>query len=340
MNNQDWLSHIHELQENITAISSGAPGERLERSGHSALDELVAAINLLLDRLELSEARDRTILEGMEDGYFELDADARLVSSNPAFLKMLGYTAASLTGRTFATLQAQLEAPADRVPSVTEIESGAPASTWLTRADGSVGYFEAQISRIQGAAGGTVGYRGILHDVSLHVQHQQTLHEMVYRDVLTGLGNRKACYEDLKASLNNGSSPLALLFIDLDRFKQVNDTFGHDLGDALLQCLAERLRTSLHAPLKAYRLGGDEFTVLCPGADSQAAISLSEKLIHELSRPVSIDDLSIDFVTPSIGLALAPDHASTGSDLLRCADEAMYNAKKQRASACMYKPDR
>ncbi|MFJ4385615.1 diguanylate cyclase domain-containing protein [Pseudomonas sp. NPDC089408] len=330
------IRHISELTKTLSEICNGSFDKRPKSYGHTAVDGLVDSINILLDRLEHSEARDRTILEGMEDGYFELDIYARITSCNPVFCRMLGYAATVLKGRTFSTLQPHQQAHLTTAPSVTETEVGAPASTWLNRADGSVGYFEAHLSRISDSRGGIVGYRGILHDVSKHVHHQKNLYEMVYRDALTGLGNRKAFYRDLEIAIKNGSSPLTLAFIDLDHFKQVNDTFGHDAGDAILECSADRLRNVLRSTDNAYRLGGDEFTLICQHTEDTEAIQLSKRLLDAFSAPFAIDGTLIDFVTVSIGLAIAPNHAKTAATLLKCADEAMYEAKKKRGTFYVY----
>ncbi len=338
MGTRNLLEYLREVQGTLAAIEVHLPGKRLPSYGVPELDSLIRAINGLLDRIESSEARDRTILESMEDGYFELDGEGRIVFTNSAFDKMLGYPAPDLKGKTLGTLQNQQEHHIGIVASVTETEAGAPASTWLTRGDGKIGYFEARIGRISGAAEQLVGYRGILHDVSAHVLHQQVLHEMVYRDALTGLANRKAFYRDLNTALSNGGLPLTLAFIDLDRFKQVNDTYGHDVGDSLLECISERLRNLLRSSDKAYRLGGDEFTVICPGTDGTAANALFERLLIALSEPVAVDGVLVDFVTPSIGFAIAPDHANTTETLLKCADEAMYEAKQQRGCLRVYRP--
>lgn len=331
------IASIARMQRTLLHIGPDTVGKRLEPTGHAELDGLAWAVNGLLDRLERSEARDRMLLQSMADGIFELDRSARFVSANPAFCRMLGYPLTRLIGQTFASLQGESGQALAVVPSVTEAEPGAPVSTWLLRADGSTGYFESHVNWLLAANGDVLGYHGILHDVSPHVQHQQTLFAMAYRDVLTGLSNRKAFHRDLAMHMGVGGAPLALLFLDLDRFKQVNDTFGHDVGDELLVCMAERLRNAVRAPGKAYRLGGDEFTLILPTATSEAASALAERLLRVICAPVRIGDTVIDFVTPSIGVALAPEHAEDVPGLLRCADQAMYEAKRQRGRVCVHR---
>lgn len=330
------LRRIARLHRELLAIGPTAAGRRLTDDGRDELGKLAREANRALDRLEQSEARDRAILEAMEDGYFELDALARIESVNPAFCRLLGYPAGQLLGRTFASLQEAQAPAATEAPVIAETEPGAPLSARLRLADGRIGHFETQISRRHNAGGHLIGYRGILHDVSEHVQHQRQLFDLAYQDTLTGLGNRKAFHEDLARHLQGGAMPLALIFLDLDRFKQVNDRFGHDVGDALLVCTAERLGNALRQPDKAYRLGGDEFTVIVPATRFQDASALAERLLKVLAEPVSVSGVAIDFVTPSIGLALAPAHASEVDALVKAADQAMYEAKRQRGRVCVF----
>ncbi|WP_313711588.1 diguanylate cyclase domain-containing protein [Pseudomonas sp.] len=332
------LRRIARLHHELLAIGPAAAGRRLTDDGRDELGKLAREANRALDRLEQSEARDRAILDAMEDGYFELDELARIESVNPAFCRLLGYPADQVLGLTFASLQAEPVPSTTTDPVIAETEPGAPLSARLRRADGSIGHFETQISRRHNAGGRLIGYRGILHDVSEHVLHQRQLFDLAHQDALTGLGNRKAFHEDLARHLHGGALPLALIFLDLDRFKQVNDRFGHDVGDALLVCMAERLCNALRQPDKAYRLGGDEFTVIVPMTEPQAASALARRLLKVLGEPVSVRGLSIDFVTPSIGLALAPAHASEVDALVRAADQAMYQAKRQRGQVCVFQP--
>lgn len=332
------LKRVSRLQRALSQTGMHTVGKRVDDTGNDELGLLTQAVDRLLDRLEHSEARDRAILDGMADGYFELDKEARIESVNLAFCSMLGFSPAQLLGRTFGSLQSEGAIEPGQVPVLTETEPGAPLSGCLLRADGSEGYFETQLSSVRDVAGRVVGYRGILHDVSEHVHHQQALYKLAYHDALTGLGNRKAFYEELSRHLPTTTSHLALLFLDLDRFKKVNDSYGHEVGDALLVNIAARLQNAVRQADSVYRLGGDEFTVILPAADYREAREVAERLLKVLSEPVSAAGVMIDFVTPSIGLALAPDHATAVGDLLKAADEAMYEAKQLRGRLCVYQP--
>jgi diguanylate cyclase len=154
-------------------------------------------------------------------------------------------------------------------------------------------------------------------------------------DELTGLPNRRRLYEDADEALG-GEHRSALLLLDLDRFKELNDTLGHNAGDELLRQVATRLNAALPAHALLARIGGDEFVMLLRNlATSMAALDAARALQRALEEPFELEGLQIP-VRASIGVALAPEHAATRSDLLRCADVAMYRAKSQQTGVESY----
>ena len=157
-------------------------------------------------------------------------------------------------------------------------------------------------------------------------------------DALTGLPNRTLFLQSVLHTLAAGR-PFAVLLLDLDRFKEVNDTLGHHNGDALLQEVGTRLRTVLRRDDTVARLGGDEFAVLLPGMnDGEAAAATALELVSTLEKPFMLDQVSVD-VGGSIGIALAPEHGHEPSLLLRRADVAMYEAKAQQTSVEVYRAE-
>lgn len=333
------LRRISRMHQQFVRIGPDTAGQRLSDRGQDELGLLAQEANRMLDRLEQSEARDRAILRAMQEGYFELDTHGRLQSANPAFCRLLGLAPQSITGRNASEwLQACDEAQLRTLFETCEQGETPTFAGRIQRADGSVGHYETHLSVILDHQAQVQGYRGILHDVSDHVEYQNQLYDMAYCDALTGLGNRKAFYEHLKRSLADAKGPVALLFIDLDRFKQVNDRFGHDVGDGLLVQMANRLRDAVRKPDRAYRLGGDEFTLILPGTGEQDAERLAQRLLQVLGEPVQLDEQLIDFVTPSIGIALSPQHAQDLDSLVKAADQAMYEAKRQRNQVCLSQP--
>jgi len=323
------LRRIRKMHAELATIGPGNPHSRLQECGKDELGDLGREANRTLDRLEQSEARDAAILAEIQEGYFELDEAGYLQSMNPAFCSQVGYPAESLSGVAFATLM-ENEEVLHRVLHPQQREGSPALSARLRRADGSVGHYQARITPIVDGQKTLRGYRGILHDVSAHVEYQNQLYAMAHNDALTGLGNRKAFHHYLRELLGGQPQPLTLFFVDLDRFKQVNDTFGHETGDELLVCLARRLENSVRKPDRAFRLGGDEFTLLVLGDNVEAAERLAARLLGVLSKPVRIGELVIDFVTPSIGIANSPRHSTDPAELIKTADAAMYEAKRHR----------
>lgn len=337
------LRRVQRLNREVAEVGRNAHSIRLSDFGNDELGQLAGEMNQMLERLEHSEARDRAILQSMRDGYFEMDVDGVILTVNPALCQLLGQTRETLIGHPYYELLGEDDLARARQPFQRAMQSGAGKTFAipLQRADGSLGYFEATVSLIHDLQGELRGYRGIVRDVSDQIAYQQQLLEMAYRDPLTGLGNRKAFDEQLGQALlraGSGGSELALLYLDLDldRFKEVNDRFGHDIGDALLRTVAERVRSTLRHPDKAYRLGGDEFAVLLEDSQENNPQRLAERLLAALVQPIALNGERIDFVTPSIGIALYPRHAGDAEGLVRAADSAMYEAKRQRNHYCLY----
>ncbi len=335
------LRRVQRLNREVAEVGRNAHSIRLSDFGNDELGQLAGEMNQMLERLEHSEARDRAILQSMRDGYFEMDVDGVILTVNPALCQLLGQTRETLIGHPYYELLGEDDLARARHPFQRAMQSGAGKTFAipLQRADGSLGYFEATVSLIHDLQGELRGYRGIVRDVSDQIAYQQQLLEMAYRDPLTGLGNRKAFDEQLGQALlraGSGGSELALLYLDLDRFKEVNDRFGHDIGDALLRTVAERVRSTLRQPDKAYRLGGDEFAVLLEDSQENNPQRLAERLLAALVQPIALNGERIDFVTPSIGIALYPRHAGDAEGLVRAADSAMYEAKRQRNHYCLY----
>jgi diguanylate cyclase (GGDEF)-like protein len=165
--------------------------------------------------------------------------------------------------------------------------------------------------------------------------------ELAYYDVLTGLPNRAYFTERLEESLRAvaaGSGDLAVVCLDVDRFKMVNDTLGHELGDLLLREVARRLRETLRDVRdQVARLGGDEFAVMLPGADASKALSVAHRIAEAMNRPINLDGQMVD-VSASMGVSACPAHGNDAQSLLRHADVAMYLAKRHNTMAEIYDP--
>ncbi|MEW6332379.1 MAG: EAL domain-containing protein [Pseudomonadota bacterium] len=188
-------------------------------------------------------------------------------------------------------------------------------------------------------------YRVILAravQVSERRQHTERLEHLANHDALTGLPNRNFLLEQLRNKLRQGGGNpggLALLLIDLNGFKEINDTLGHQSGDTLLQQIGPRLRKLLRPTDVLARLGGDEFgLMLAPLRGEQDATIWARRVMDEIHRPFELDGITVQ-IDASVGIALHPSHGTDGSTLMRCADVAMYVAKKNHHGYAVYQPE-
>jgi diguanylate cyclase (GGDEF)-like protein len=193
-----------------------------------------------------------------------------------------------------------------------------------------------------GLAAATLVAAGIR--LAIGIRDLQSLAEnrrLALTDDLTGLGNRRMLIRQLEALLDSNDStgrlplPLAVILVDLDRFKEVNDAFGHPVGDELLTQLGPRLQRLLRSNDVLARLGGDEFAVVLAGADSDYAIAIADRLAVALNQPFVLSEVTVN-TGVSVGIALAPEHGVTTTGLLRCADVAMYRAKARHGGVAVY----
>ena len=172
---------------------------------------------------------------------------------------------------------------------------------------------------------------GIIRDITKRKFQEDNLRYMAYHDALTGLPNRKAFTEELEESLSwakSGNCMLALLFVDLDGFKQVNDSLGHKMGDLLLVSVAQRLSNCLRGSDTVSRLGGDEFTIILRKIPKpQLAAKIAEKILKTITEPIALENQNAT-VSASIGISIYPDTADNCETLLKQADAAMYRAKQ------------
>uniref|UniRef100_UPI002FE3E6E9 diguanylate cyclase domain-containing protein n=1 Tax=Pseudomonas nitroreducens TaxID=46680 RepID=UPI002FE3E6E9 len=331
------IRRVSRMNREVAVIGQDRTALRLSPQGTDELGQLANEMNRTLDRLAQSEARDRAILDAIRDGYFEMDTRGIIRTVNPALCRMLDYAADQLNGQHFGILlqEEDYHRAQSLYDKVRDDEQETTFSAPFKRRDGRLVSCETRLSAIRDGQGGFQGFRGILRDISEQVAYQKQLINLAYRDTLTALGNRKAFNEQLQRAIVH-SNRVALLYIDLDRFKQVNDRFGHAIGDALLSTVGERMRGSLRQPDQAFRLGGDEFAVLLENAQPDQAEALGMRLLGVLGAEYRLGGQVIDFVTPSIGIAFCPQDAADADALTRAADIAMYQAKQERNRCYRY----
>lgn len=188
-----------------------------------------------------------------------------------------------------------------------------------------------------------INFMAIIRNMSNATQKaiatSQHFSELAMRDALTGLFNRRQFNEVLEQtihSIDHASDGLALLMIDLDEFKPVNDVHGHDAGDEVLREIAHRLASQARSNDTVARLGGDEFAILCPNLTTkEKATQLCQRLSSSIQQPITLENASTVSVNASIGIAFYPDHANEIDDLLQAADKAMYQAKAMGRGRCV-----
>ncbi len=292
------------------------------------LEQKIAEYKKNESSLKKSEERYRAMLENIEEYFYEADLLGNLIFFNDAFYKMLGFAKDELVGKNFREIMDEDTIDKAFRAFKKAYESGKPAKgfEWkLVKKDGSKCHVEMSISLIRDDEGETIGFRGIIRDVS-------ELIYMVYHDSLTGLYNRKAFFERLRETIacaNRDMHIKNILFLDLDKFKQVNDTYGHDVGDEILIEVAKRLKNTLRETDHICRLGGDEFTVILNYMDdNHNPGEAAQRIIDSLSRPYKVMGLVINFITPSIGISSYPKDGNDIESLIKCADIAMFQAKK------------
>ena len=262
-----------------------------------------------------------------------LDVDGIVSSWNVGAELIFGYSTLEIVG----TDLSQIFTPEDRASGEAVIERQVATATgraidyrWHMRKDGSRFWADGVLTPIRHSNADIIGFLKILRDITEKKQAQDEVAHLSATDTLTGLANRgsfDARTKDLIALCGRSGQVLQLLLIDLDRFKEVNDTFGHQTGDALLRQVAHRLRNLIRSSDFLARIGGDEFGLLLVGPSHRTSTAaLASKIVVAIAAPFSINSVDVR-IGASIGIASSPDDSREASDLLRKADLALYKVK-------------
>jgi len=269
-----------------------------------------------------------------QDGMIVTDAQRTILRVNHAFTAISGYAAVEVIGKTPRILQSGRH-DADFYSAMWSTIQAAGVwhgEVWNRRKNGEIYPEQITITAVKAGTGQVTHYVAVLRDITQRKQLEKEVAQLAFFDTLTQLPNRRLFNDRLGQSLaraQRAQASLALMFIDLDKFKRINDTYGHEAGDCLLQTLAKRIESCLRASDTAARVGGDEFLVLISDLqNSQDALAVAEKIRLALEQPVVTADGLTLWASASIGIALYPDHAQTEQNLLRLGDRAMYQAKK------------
>lgn len=294
--------------------------------------------------LRESEARYRLMAENSTDMISRISFDGTILYASDASRRLLGYEPAEMEGRTF--YEFMYGPDRTEIRDLTALINENRPTTFsfrMIRRDGSVVWFETTSRSVRDPGSGNVEeIIGVSRDISERKRAEEQIEFQAYHDALTGLPNRRLFRDRLTVALAHARrmrTPLAVMFLDLDRFKEVNDTLGHSFGDEMLKSVAMRLQAALREEDSIARMGGDEFTVLLADLGStDDAATIAQKLIEAVAQPMRIDEREI-FITTSIGIALFPSDGDTAELLLKNADHAMYRAKDAgRSSVQLFTP--
>ncbi|OQX43722.1 MAG: hypothetical protein B0D83_00905, partial [Candidatus Sedimenticola endophacoides] len=270
-----------------------------------------------------------SVFDGSSEGIMITEPDATILRVNPAFSQITGYEAHEVIGKTPALLRSNRHDQAFFSGFWKKLRQDGvwQGEIWNRRKGGEAYPVWQNISAVRNEQGEITQYISIFSDITDRKLTEDRIRHMAHYDLLTGLPNRILFMERCSHAIalaHREMSQMALLFFDLDRFKHINDSLGHPVGDDLLKALGSRLATNLRDADTIARLGGDEFVVLVEKIESpEAAAVVARKLLKQLEQPFSLADYEL-FVSASIGISIYPDNGTDVTVLIRNADAAMY----------------
>jgi len=338
------VSAIHRAlagEDFTTTVSAGELSwEICVSARRDALGEPAGAVGVAIDVTEQqkarraadqSELRYRNLFERNLAGVFRTTTDGRFLDCNESFARIFGYDSREeVLGRPASDFYG---APQDRALTIRRLAERQTLSNYeqcLRRKDGSPVWVLENAALIDGPEGEVI--EGTVIDITERKRAEEQVKHLAFHDALTGLPNRLLFQDRLNVAVvqaHRTHQKLAVLFLDIDRFKVINDSLGHSVGDELLRRMADRVAGCVREGDTVARLGGDEFTVLVPGiGQDQDAATIAQKILDAVRLPFWIDQREL-FVTTSVGLAVYPADGADAETLVRNADTAMYRAKEQ-----------
>ena len=296
------------------------------------------------EALRQAEANYRSIFENALEGIFQSTADGHYICANSALARLYGYSSPTELMERLTDIEHQLYVEPHRraqfIRLLQEHDAVAEFESQVYRKDGSIIWISENARAVRDThTGELLHYEGRVEDITERKRTKEQLHERAFYDPLTGLPNRALFMDRLSHTAERAKRHpnyrFAVLFLDLDRFKIVNDSLGHLVGDQLLVGIAQRLKASLRSEDTVARLGGDEFTILLENIDdANQAIHVADRILQQLKAPFELDGHEV-FTAASIGIVLSrevsqgvhPIEYDRPEDLLRDADTALYRAK-------------
>ncbi len=266
------------------------------------------------------------------EGIVVTDAEGRIVTVNQAFKLVTGYSEHEAIGKTPGMLHSGKHGPEFFQAMWQSIADQGwwQGEVWNRRKNGEVYPEWLTINCVKDAQGDVVNYVGIFSDISVVKRSQQRIEYLATHDELTGLPNRMHYMDRLRVAITKAErnkTRIAVLFVDVDNFKLINDTMGHDVGDILIKQVAELLKVGIRAGDSVSRFGGDEFAIIFETEGTDEVIVAAQRIVDTLSQPHMLDGKQV-YTTASIGISLYPEDGTDSQTLLKNADIAMYRAKE------------
>lgn len=306
------------------------------------MDELKKTVEYLRqikEKLQRSEEEYRFLAENSIDAIWRLDAQFQFVYVSSAVENILGYQPEEMIGRHLFSILTQesinvvIQGYAKRQPAQAAGKKW-ESSTYTVEAIHKNRYtiwVEVTVNPIFSADDQLIGYNGITRDISERRKNEELIRQYAFRDPLTNLPNRRSFEEELERIVDRHrelKKSFAVMFLDVDGLKQVNDAYGHAAGDTLLQAVANRISLGLRDQDFIARLAGDEFMAILPGVtDNSAAEFIVASLLERFHKAIAIGDNEVR-ISVSIGITFFPEDADAVTALMSYADKAMYAAKK------------
>lgn len=281
------------------------------------------------------EARNRLAMEvsnSIEEGIMVTDSSKNIVMVNKAFTRLTGITQEEANGKSPSILSSGWHSSEfyEAMWSSIHATGAWRGEIWNKKKDGTIYLEELSITRVLDQKGNITHYVGIFTDITVRKELEARIHHQAYHDLLTGLPNRSLLQDRLQQAIlyaDRNNNFLGVMYVDLDRFKRINDHLGHMIGDKLLQVVSERLSKIFRATDTIARIGGDEIVILLPDLQNREdSIRLAEKVKDEISKPYYLEGHELN-MTCSIGISIYPEDARDIDNLLRYADNALYKAK-------------
>ncbi|BDV42034.1 diguanylate cyclase [Geotalea uraniireducens] len=331
------------LHRGFEQVGRGVLDTRLAVSADNEFGRLSSAFNWMVGELQSTKDEIVTangyldnVIRSMADALAVISPEGIVSSVNPAICTLLGYHEAQLVGQCFSAIVAEEALGCELLAEMIEREQLADREICYRSQEGDLIPVALSGAVMRNSWGEVQGVVCLAHDMRERKRVEAEIRDLAYSDQLTGLPNRALFQDRLGQALahaHRDEAMVAILFLDLDRFKDVNDTMGHSNGDQLLAAVAERLKGSVRQTDTLARVGGDEFVIILSSVREERSASVVAQMVLDImGAPFEIDGKEV-FISTSIGIAVYPGDGADGDTLLRHADMALYAAKERGRNA-------